>query len=782
MTQLNKNLQIDVRPVADPKNIIKGNGYRITVLTERLLRIEIGPEDAFCDKPTQSVWYRDFAPVDFTTEKANGLLVIKTKRSEFHFNESSKKLVFVKVDKKALCVKNQGNLKGTYRTLDGKNGAVKLGDGIISTTGIAYYEDKTLIITEDGAVAQRPAEKDIYVFAYGHEYRDALTDFYRLCGSVPMLPRFVFGNWWSRYRAYTQKEYMDVMDRFEKEKIPLTVATIDMDWHWNFGLKERFGDKMTKEDVGTWSGWTGYSWNTELFPDYRKFLSDLKKKNLRITLNLHPADGLRAFEDSYEEMAKAMGVDPKTKKTIKFDLSDNKFINNYFDIMHHGYEKEGVDFWWIDWQQGVRSTVAGLDPLWALNHYHYLDNSRDRRGVILSRYAGIGSHRYPLGFSGDSIITWKSLDFQPYMTSTATNVGYVWWSHDIGGHNFGYFNDEIYLRWCQYGVFSPINRLHSTNHDLQGKEPWKHSETVRRITSDYLRLRHRLIPYIYSAMKSATFDSRALCEPMYYTYPEEENAYKVKNEYFFGTEMIVIPVTSPKSDYTNLSATEAWIPDGRYTDVFTGRVYNGNKKLTLFRDLEYIPVLAKAGAIIPLSLDEGNSSDNPEKMEVLVFRGNNTYTLYEDDGLTDGYKDGAYANTRFTVKENGNTLTFKIDKPVYGAEGKFALPENRTFKVTFKDVVDGIVKVNGKEVKLDDVVIKAGDEVTVENVIALDNGDKMEEARVVIGRIQATNTNKVVKYKGMKEIKDEKEFLAMTKKRFKKEVYLAVKEVLTADE
>lgn len=178
-------------------------------------------------------------------------------------------------------------------------------------------------------------------------------------------------------------------------------------------------------------------------------------------------------------MAKAVGINPETKQDIPFSCKDPKFWNAYFDVLHKPYEKDGVDFWWIDWQQGKKSDVKGLDPLVALNHYHYLDNAEDGRiPLILSRYGGIGSHRYPLGFSGDTAISWKVLDFQPYFTANAANCGYTWWSHDIGGHHFGKRDENLYIRWLQFGVFSPVLRLHSTSNDLLGKEPWRYNRPI----------------------------------------------------------------------------------------------------------------------------------------------------------------------------------------------------------------------------------------------------------------------------------------------------------------
>lgn len=193
-------------------------------------------------------------------------------------------------------------------------------------------------------------------------------------------------------------------------------------------------------------------------------------------------------------------------------------------------EEDGVDFWWIDWQQGTTSEVAGLDPLWQLNHYHFLDQAnRKHDPLILSRYAGPGSHRYPIGFSGDTVITWASLDFQPYMTITASNIGYSWWSHDIGGHMSGYKDEELSLRWLQFGVFSPINRLHSSSSAFTSKEPWNFEPTIATIMKDYLQLRHALLPYLYTANVHTHEQGEPLMQPMYYRYTEIDDAYRTRN-------------------------------------------------------------------------------------------------------------------------------------------------------------------------------------------------------------------------------------------------------------
>lgn len=762
-------------PIANEKNVIVRGNIRVTVLTDRLFRIETAENAAFCDDMTQMVVNRASDVVDFSSEEDETTLRVGTARCEILLDKQKGTLLESILDGKKLPVKNKKNLRGTCRTLDNRIGKTKLDLGVASRSGAAYIADDSLPLLPNGMLGKKRTEKDVYAFLYGNDYRAALQALFFLTGPVPMLPRYVLSNWWSRFRAYTQKEYLDLMDRFAKENLPFSVATVDMDWHW-VDVDKRFGEKPRPFPFS--AGWTGYTWNDELFPDYRAFLRDLHKRNLHVTLNLHPADGVRKFETQYEDMAKAMGKAPDGTP-ISFDLSDEKFINAYFDVLHRPYEKEGVDFWWIDWQQGKKSTVEDLDPLWALNHYHYLDNGDgNKRGLILSRYAKIGSHRYPLGFSGDAMTYWRSLKFQPYLTSTAANVGYTWWSHDIGGHNFGVYSDELYLRWLQFGVFSPINRLHSTSHDLQGKEPWKHCETVRRIAGDYLRLRHSLVPYIYTAMKRTAMEGIPLCEPVYYRYPEREEAYKVKNEYFFGESLLVCPITSPGLKSLNMGKTKMWIPEGRYTDIFTGKVYRGGGKITaVFRDPEFIPVLAKAGAIIPLSADGGNSCDNPKQLEVLVYRGNNAYSLYEDDGLTTDYAQGKYAETVMQVTEFGSKVTFSIQKPVLN--GGFTLPEDRVYLVNFKDIARGNAKINGVFTTFDGTVkMRAGDVCEILDVVEPDPGDKLENARRILSRVQGSTLNKMLRYWDGKYIRDVDEMLRFVKKRFPKNVYLAVLETV----
>ena len=711
--------------------VFERGDLRISLITSRLLRTEKG---AFCDAPTQTVQNRDFGEVKYSLSDEGRFIVIKTDEATFK----------VRCSDGAEIGNPQGKpLPGTARTLDTANGAVKLEDGIVSDCGACVIDDsKSLIVNPDGTILARGKCSDRYWFVYGQDYLAALRDFFKLTGEVPLIPKYALGNWWSRYRAYTQEEYRTLMQEFIKREIPITVATIDMDWHWTdvisrFGEEARSQKPRCVEEIIYYyflQGWTGYTWNTELFPDHKELLSWLHENGFKVPLNIHPSQGVRFFEDAYEAMCRRLGKDPEKKEIIPFDITDVEFRKAYFELLHHPLEDEGVDFWWIDWQQGTKTNMDGLDPLWALNHFHYLDSARgEKRPLILSRYAGLGSHRYPLGFSGDTIVSWKSLDFQPYFTSCAANAGYTWWSHDIGGHMRGIQDDELYLRWLQLGVFSPINRLHSSNSDYMGKEPWKRTWAVNKISEEFLRLRHKLIPYMYSANYRTHTEGEPICMPMYYRYKCHE-AYEVKNQYIFGGQLLVAPITRPADKKTNLAYVNVWLPEGRWTDIFNGRIYEGGRWVTMNRDLDSIPVLAPAGAIVPMyKNDRTNDLSLDQALEIHIWRGNGHYELYEDDGETNAYREGAFAKTELELVENGDKLRLTITPP---ADSKGLFSSEREMVIKFRDVV------------ADDVTVKVGSEpvvVEIENIIPARNEGKNELRNAILTRIQGSNAwkNKV---------------------------------------
>ncbi len=745
---LKKSLIAKTDAKANEKQLRVIDGIRITYLTSRLIRVESGE---FTDFASYTVWFRNFEAGNMEVSKSNNKIFVETDDVIFTIKNGKPNRVYFKDTKNTEIFSKQKNLKGTRRTLDATFGRVPLENGFITENGAYLLDDsKTMLINENGNFVPRESNSnDYYAFAYGKNYRETIRAFYKISSPTPLIPRFALGVWWSRYHAYTQKEYLDLMARFKAEDIPLTVATVDMDWHWVKDIDKKFGVK--------YAGWTGYSWNTDLFPSYRDFFNKLKEDNLHITLNLHPADGVHSYEDMYDDMAKAVGADPKSKQKIDFKCGSDDFWNAYFDILHKPYEKDGVDFWWIDWQQGRKSDVTGLDPLNALNHYHYLDNAQDgRMPMILSRYAGFGSHRYPLGFSGDTAINWQVLDFQPYFTANAANVAYSWWSHDIGGHHMGYRDDDLYMRWLQFGVFSPIMRLHSTANELLGKEPWKYKSEIYKCAKEWLNLRHKMIPYIFTMDYRTHKDGIALCEPMYYSYPENKCAYNVPNQYMFGSELMVCPITKPQHKELNMGSVKAWIPKGRWTDIFTNQSYEGEKCITLFRDIDTIPVLAKEGAIIPLSADKGNKTDNPENIEIWAFSGNGSFTLVEDNSKTD--YDEHMAETKFEMTYVDNKLTFTINS----AKGDLSvIPEKRNYRVIVKDII-----VDGKQLALEfnNADINETHSQMTENAVRLPKENPRDSVINIMSRWQQSTLKKSKAYRAFSNLDDKSDIESALKK------------------
>lgn len=638
-----KDYKFETHPIANPKSIVQGSNYRFTILTDRLLRYEWSADGRFEDRASTFAINRDFpVPKFHVYEEGDDDLCIITDHFQLNYDKQkfSPSGLMVSFNAKVTNWGAQwrfgyetrpGNLGGTARTLDGVDGACDMGHGVCSREGYSEVNDTdTMLFDGSGWVsARRSGDRiDGYLFGYGHDYRAAVKALYQLSGKQPVLPRWALGNWWSRYYAYEQQEYIQLMDKFRAKGVPLSVAVIDMDWH------------LVDDERVPHAGWTGYTFDDKLFPNPTEFGKELHSRNLKITLNDHPAMGVHHHEDSYEEMAKYIGHDTSEKDPMIFDPTNKKFMEAYLSILHRNIEKQACDFWWIDWQQGEFSRIPNVDPLWMLNHYHFLDNATpeagatassatgatEKRPLIFSRYAGPGSHRYPVGFSGDTIISWASLAFQPEFTNTASNIGYGWWSHDIGGHMLGGRNDELEARWVQYGIFSPIFRLHSSNSAWSSKEPWCYRPETEKVVSDYMRFRHRLVPYLYTLNVNGSTQGEPICQPVYWHFPEAGPAYEYKNNYFFGFELFVVPIVEPRNVQSNTSSAKVWLPPlGRYVDIFTGIVYDGDREISMYRRLEDYPVLMHEGSIIVLDDAEApeNGCLNPDEFEVLVCVGRN---------------------------------------------------------------------------------------------------------------------------------------------------------------
>jgi len=672
-------------PVADEAATVLGDTYRFSVLTPRVVRMEYAPDGEFEDRPSQAFWYREEPVHEFTVTRDDDRLAVGTDALRVEYApgepfapETLSATVHDTGSEWHYGDEPDANLGGTVRTLDRIEGATAPGDGLLARDGWAVVDDTdSLVFGEDGWVEPRAAAdgyEDIYFFGYGHDYLGCLSDLASLAGDVPMVPRWALGNWWSRYEAYSADDLRELTDRFRAEDLPLSVCVIDMDWHVT--------------DTEHHSGWTGWTWNRDLFPDPGEFLDWLHDRGLRTTLNLHPADGVHPHEEPYEAIAEHVGIDPESEVPVEFDASDTRFLEGYFEHLIHPLEADGVDFWWIDWQQWAESPeLAGLDPLWALNHLHALDRGRDgRRPFALSRWGGLGGHRSPVGFSGDAYVSWDSLAFQPYLTATAGNVGCGWWSHDIGGHFGGTGTPEgfgeLYARWTQFGALSPVNRIHTSKVEYIDKRPWTYPPMVREALAGALRFRHALVPYLYTMARRYHEDGVPPVRPTYYHHPDVDLAYHLPQQYYLGSELLAAPHTRPRNDDTNLARQTAWLPPGTWFDVHSGERYESGLHAR-YGDLADVPLYAGAGAVVPLDAEPAfGDVDAPERLRVLVFPGaDGEFDLYEDDGVSEAYREGAYATTTLAQRWEGDRLEFTVG----AAEGDTThVPDTRDLELCFR--------------------------------------------------------------------------------------------------
>ena len=644
---------------------------RFTVISDGALRLEWHPQGCFTDDPSFLAVERTYVVPPYQVKQSGSKVVITTAKLRLEYRKGSGRFTAENLMIRSLKgvnpafqwkpgMKQQANLGGTFRTLDGMNGGerdgkkVEMPDGLLARDGWTLIDDSRnfLFDSTDWAWVKQREDKegqDWYFLGYGHDYKSALMDYTRFAGKMPLPPRYAFGYWWSRYWAYSDHQLRQLVQDFKRYDIPLEVLVIDMDWHHTLPGK---------------GGWTGWTWNDYLFPNPKRLLSDLHDEGLKVTLNLHPADGLAPYEQAYPAVAKALGLDAEKKEKIEWVASDKRFMTAMFDHVLHPMQKEGVSFWWLDWQQHPFDRhVDSLSNTWWINYCFFSDMQRHstQRPMLYHRWGGLGNHRYQVGFSGDTYISWASLDYQPYFNSTASNVLYGYWSHDIGGHMLGTIEPEMYIRWLQFGCYAPIMRTHTSKGYKMNKEPWIFGAENLDIIRSYVLQRYRLVPYIYTMARKAYDEAVSLCRPLYYDYPEAAEAYSYRNEYLFGDRLLVAPITAPADSATGFTPMTIWLPEGsEWYEWHSGRTFTGGQEVTQRYALNEYPIFVKKGTLLPLYTDARRLSSNEQPLSLAVFPGEEgSFSLYEDQG-DDRYYNLHYSFTPLSYRREGNQLHVTI--------------------------------------------------------------------------------------------------------------------------
>jgi hypothetical protein len=521
-------------------------------------------------------------------------------------------------------------------------------DGLLDRAGYRLLDDtRSALWTDRGWVTPRPSGGDVedgYLFVYGHDYTGALRTFARLTGSAPLLPRRVFGVWYSDYTPYSAADIEDsIYPAFQKNRVPLNTLSLDTDW----------------KAPNDWDGW---EWNTTLFPDPTALLHWARARGIDVTLNIHSS-----IDDRDPELAHAERVAGNTLASSTctagpckvWDWSTVAQAESNFSLQQ-SFQKQGVAFWWLDWccDDSIVS-MPGLTPdAWIDHLYAQEMANQGQRGFVLAR---IGSSNddpvevYPAGpwsdhtsavaFTGDAWATWNTLAREVALTPDEATIGEPYVSDDIGSFlgtpPLGAGDPaDLYDRWVQWGTFSPILRLHSEN---ENRLPWEYPEPVQAITEDFLRLREALLPYTYTLADQAHDTGLPLTRPLYLDDPGLSAAYGHPDEYLYGSDMLVAPVTSPGA----VADTTVWFPPGRWVDYFTGATFTGPMTTTVAVPLDRMPVFVRAGGIIPeQSSATAATTASPTQMVLKVFSGSSgSFDLYGDSGTGLGYTKGQSTDT-----------------------------------------------------------------------------------------------------------------------------------------
>jgi alpha-glucosidase (family GH31 glycosyl hydrolase) len=717
---------------ADPKAmVVAGGNARFTVLSSRLLRMEYKGSEGFEDRATLAFVNRKQPVPKYTWDAKTG--VLKTEHLVLTYKGGAFSEASLTVDAapgSPTSFKHwhfgmdssgdSGNLRGTQRTLDRTANVSLACDfsaaarkanfgvdhcqlGVVSRSGWALVNETgvpCLDATDDwwadstGTMLRNRDAHDLYLFAHGHDYQAALADLTAAGGRIPLLPRFSSGVWFTRWYDYDASEARGLADEFASYALPLDVLILDMNWH-------------KKND------WTGYTWDPTLFPNPGDTLSQLHARGLRVGANLHDADGIGTFEDTHAAVAARMGGEPGggpfANKTIPFDLVNKTYVFALEDLAVGAREAEGMDFWWIDWQQGETQGRTGQDgrpdlkmnpTIWTAKA-RVTDHDRrcrsgvsactNKRGVTFARWGGLGQHRYQHGFSGDVHgLTWATMAYQSYFSATAANVGFGFWSHDLVGPGG---DPELYVRWLQLASYSSIFRMHdrggSANAGCIGwpskagscstVRPWVIAPAFFAAAREAVRTRAKLLPYLYTQSRVAFDSGVSVVRPMYYDWPEVDGAYPATmdamlgqlpstRQYLFGDAMLIAPVTAPGAcppprgtapldEPCGLAAHDVWLPPStQWYALATGQLLNGTGALLSTRvHLRDTPVFAKAGSVVgrrPLGEGGaliGGATRAYEGLEWTIHPGGAAATgsgrVYEDDGETLDYLKGAFADT-----------------------------------------------------------------------------------------------------------------------------------------
>jgi len=583
---------------------------------------------------------------------------------------------------------------------------------LLSSKGYGVLWDNTSETTfadnTDGASFESEIGDCIdYYFVYGGTADGTISAYRDLTGSAPMYGKWVFGLWQCRERYVSQEEITGVVDTYRTLKVPLD--NIVQDWRY-WGMEE---------DV-----WNATEFGNPQFPDPKGMIEKIHKNHAHVMISVWPSFGEKTAiyqEMNQNKMLFDFKTWPSSEKVKVYDSFNEKARDIYWKYINKNLFSIGMDAWWLDAtepEQGDRQgkidstqTAIGSFKRFA-NAFPLQTNkgvyenqrktSSDKRVFILTRSAFTGQQHYGAStWSGDIDGNWQVFHNQIAAGVNFSLSGIPYWTTDIGGfwvrpelYLKGVADpayQELYVRWFQFGAFSPLFRSHGTNTPREIYQFGKKGYWAYDVQEKFINLRYRLLPYIYSQSWRVTSQGASMMRGLVMDFPTDTTALNVTNEYMFGPSLLVSPVSEAlyswqkgnlwESDFSSAKPTSVYLPESQgWYDFWTGEKYTGGKHILKQTPMDILPLYVKAGSIIPMGPTMQYATEKKEDpIELRVYTGADAgFTLYEDENDNYNYEKGVYSLIPFHWDEKTKILTIGKRK------GEFpGMSVKRVFKIVF---------------------------------------------------------------------------------------------------
>jgi len=517
---------------------------------------------------------------------------------------------------------------------------------------------------------------DFYILL-GEDFNRIIRNYYEVTGTPRLLPRWAYGFIQCKNRYRSEEELLRLGKKFRERGIPCDVIVID--WLW---FKE-FGD---------------LEWNREYWAHPEETFKELSRLGFKIMQAQHPFVERTSLKyEIFKEKGYLNDVPPSARPT--FDHSNPMARKGWWEEVKRLYET-GIRGYWTDMGEieqhkpGTKSYLGSREKvhniytlLWTKGLYENQRETFGTRSFSLARTLWCGIQKYGVAvWSGDISSSWDVLKDQVIIGQGVTLSGMPFWCTDIGGFFFHPdFTPELYVRWFQWGVFCPIFRTHGTRPE---NEPWSFGKESEAILKKFIRLRYKLMPYIYSLAHN-TSSGKQMMRAMVVDYPEDKNACESKYQFMFG-DILVSPVVEKGA-----RVKETYLPEGYWYDFWTGKRYRGKRFIKTLAPVDRIPLFIRGSAIIPVNGEEVMYADEKplKTLEINIYTpGNGEFTLYEDDGVTYEYEEGKSVKTRISTFETDSQLRIEISS--YGKEFE-GFEKDKTFNFNIYGIAARDVSVDG---------------------------------------------------------------------------------------